>query len=345
MQTKDYQRGGMTLYRQQAADDRYGVLPDGTERFTVKSGDHWQSGGDSSDDRKHSERTEARSRTEDPVNDEEVAFVYQTRLTIPAGYPSFKPKQTAMQWFDEKHGYPVAFVRYEGSRLSFVTNYGSAKSDGFGTDATIPVTKGRPVIITAAFAWLAGEGRGAFIVLADGVPIAAAEDYDLVEVGADWIYGKYGIYRSGMDRYTGPKPAPDQTFFHADTRRETIPMAVFRADLAKALAALGTSSPAPAASAPSPAPTTTRESLGRTLLRWTYGEPERLKRDPSDSGWVLWMERGGDTYFHDEVFERVRESAIDGVVQAMLDATASAGGVQPTPAAEAATSEDEELPF
>lgn len=215
MISKDYTTGGMTGHLQLASLDRHAMVKvDGTEleAFTVKAGDVWNPDKANGDASKHSERTEFRSETEDTVGDGKL-YVYTIPILIPLDYPEFSPKQTFAQWHEGD--YPVASVRYENGKLEFITNYKS----GFDTRIEIPHTKGKLVEIVAAFVWNPGEKVAFVTVIADDRLVRDLPHHTLVENGTKTIYFKYGIYRSGMNAYKGPKPAPDQTVMFGNVRR------------------------------------------------------------------------------------------------------------------------------
>ncbi|GGD31324.1 heparin lyase I family protein [Aureimonas glaciei] len=215
MKSKDYTTGGMTGYLQAAAPDRYARVQKyglELEAFTVCAGDEWNPGVAGGDKSKFSERTEFRSKTEDTVSDGKD-YGYVVPVLIPEGYAEFSPKQTLCQWHEG--GYPVASLRYENGELAFVTNYKS----GFNYKQVVPFVKGRLLWFGFLFRWNPGENAGRVMVTLAGKAFSTLQNHSLVETGTKVVYFKYGIYRSGMDAYKGPKPAPNQTAYFGPVKR------------------------------------------------------------------------------------------------------------------------------
>jgi hypothetical protein len=215
MISKDYIVGGMNGHLQAASPDRYAKIQrDGMEleAFTVCVGDEWNPGVKNGDASKFSERTEFRSESEDIVGDGKD-YGYVVPVLIPEDYNEFSPKQTFCQWHEGD--YPVASLRYENGELAFVTNYKS----GFNYKQVVPFAKGRLLWFGFLFRWIPGENAGRVMVTLDGKAFIGLVSHSLVETATKVIYFKYGIYRSGMNAYKGPKPAPTQTAYFGPVRR------------------------------------------------------------------------------------------------------------------------------
>lgn len=238
----------------QCADASRWTPPDaqGWMTSTVLPGDRWQPGGNTSDDRKALERCEFRSLDEDQVGGPPVEYVLD--LLIPADYPELSPKQTFAQGFADDH--PAWFVRYERTRLEFCLNYGSTLNRRWA----IPHVKGKPVRLVVLIDYKPGPDAGAVRVTADGMVVCDEQKVSMVEKGAKSVYWKHGIYRSGMDRYTGPSPAPAQTVRHRLLSRTVLDRV---SDATKPAPV-----PTPAAT-PIPSPTKDGSLFARMAMTWT----------------------------------------------------------------------------
>lgn len=218
MKTPNFNSGGMVMYTQLTAlDRRFAAIVAGLQLvgYTVKDGDCWNPDDSDGDKLKHSERTEDRSRTLDIVGDGKW-YKYVIPILIPLDYPEFKPKATFAQWHEGE--YPVASLRYETGLFEFVTNY---SSDVF-VRKTLPITKGKLTEIVVYLKLDAGLNAAEIYVFVDGVEVVHLVKHSLVETGTKSVYFKNGIYRSGMDKYTGPKPAPTQTVFFGQVMRQVL---------------------------------------------------------------------------------------------------------------------------
>jgi hypothetical protein len=218
MISKDYIVGGMNGHLETAAPDRYARVPKyglELEAFTVCAGDEWNPGVKNGDKSKFSERTEFRSETIDMVGDGK-RYRYAIPVLVELDYPVFSPKQCFAQWHEGE--YPIASLRYENGVMQFIVNYKS----GWNVHTPIPFTKGRLNTVFVALQFNPGEDAGSAYVHVDGLNVVRLPKVSLVEVGTKSVYFKYGVYRSGMNDYKVPRPAPAHTVLFGQVRREVV---------------------------------------------------------------------------------------------------------------------------
>jgi hypothetical protein len=208
-----YSGDGFTYYLQAVSADRYQRQASykglSLERFELRSGDdHWNGVG-GSDDRNHRERCEARVNEYDPVG---ASAVYRYGLLIPSNYQHMSPQQTLGQWHNGK--FDSCFVRLENGKLGFAVN---VHKPSIFKIFPIAYTPDRILDLRFEFDWNPGT-QGRARVFADGKLIV---DYKgiLLERRVKQLYFKYGIYRSKMDRWKGPGPAPTLVVYYESPSR------------------------------------------------------------------------------------------------------------------------------